>query len=75
MLISLDYPLHLCVQHQFKRRERRFRSIYGSQHCKNALFCMKFLHERKSEVMIDLTYLRVEKIFKDQSLFEVILLK
>lgn len=32
------------------------------------------LHELESELMIDLTYLRVEKIFKDQNLFEVILL-
>ena len=34
----------------------------------------EILHELESELMIDLTYLRVEKIFKDQNLFEVILL-
>lgn len=34
----------------------------------------EILHELESEPMIDLTYLRAEKISKDQNLFEVILL-
>lgn len=75
MLISLDYPLHSCVQHQFKPRPKASVSLYlwftALQKCS---VLHEVLHELESELMIDLTYLRVEKIFKDQNLFEVILL-